>query len=139
MSEEQVITLTTQIVMEQEDDEALARLTRQLRREMLQFDVRSVEFVSTDSDTPGKKGIDMVLIGWLTITLAPIVLPKVLEFLHDWAFHYQNQRIKIRFQATKESAIEVEVPATLPQEELRSWINTVIGAVTERQIKGKSK
>jgi hypothetical protein len=74
--------------------EELDRLTTSLRAELLQTDVQSVRRVSHKQAPPGSKG-DPLTIGWLAVTLTPIVATKVFDVLADWVKRANNRTIKV--------------------------------------------
>ena len=74
--------------------EELDRLTTSLRTELLQTDVQSVRRVSHEQAPPGSKG-DPLTIGWLAVTLTPIVATKVFDVLADWVKRANNRTIKV--------------------------------------------
>ena len=62
------------------DARELDELTRNLGNELRQVEVHSVERVSEGAAPPGSKG-DPFTIGWLAVTLTPIVANKVFDIL----------------------------------------------------------
>ena len=83
--------------------------------------------------------IDPVLLGVLAVGVGPIVLTKVLEFLHAWAMRREGRVVKIRIQAGPDSSLEVEVPAIMPRSEVKTWINTVSEALNEKRKKAGNR
>jgi hypothetical protein len=76
------------------DARALDDLTRGLSNELRQAEVHSVERISEGDAPPGSKG-DPFTIGWLVVTLTPIVAAKVFDILVDWAKRGHGRTIKV--------------------------------------------
>jgi hypothetical protein len=76
------------------DARELDDLTRNLSNELRQVEVHSVERISKDEAQPGSKG-DPFTIGWLAVTLTPIVAKKVLDVLADWTKRKNNRTVKV--------------------------------------------
>jgi len=66
------------------DDEELARLTGQLRAQLLDLDVDSVDSVATEDQPAGAKGLEAV-IGWLAVRLGKEGLRTVISTVVAWA------------------------------------------------------
>jgi hypothetical protein len=66
------------------DLEELARLTAQLRDDLLQLDVENVELVRGGNAPPGSKVADPITIGAVVITLAPTLIQSVVGLVQTW-------------------------------------------------------
>jgi len=62
------------------DAQEVERLTAQLRRSLLDLDVRAVERVRIDESPPGAEPADAVALGALAVTLVPAVLQAVVKW-----------------------------------------------------------
>jgi hypothetical protein len=105
--------------------EELDRLTRQLRDEILELEVESVEPVKGAPAPEGTKGVDPMILGALAVTVGPTVLTKFLEFLHAWAMRREDRTVKLKIQTEGGAMLEVEVPATMSPAEVKQWINSL--------------
>jgi hypothetical protein len=66
------------------DREELARLTGQLRSQLLELDVDRVELVRGGKAPPGSKVADPVTIGAIIVTLAPAMIQAVIALVQNW-------------------------------------------------------
>jgi hypothetical protein len=79
-----------------QSDEDLDRMTRQLLRELKNFDLESVQLKSGDGVPAGAKGIGAATAGSIAISLAPALLPKLVEFLQAWILQGRGRTIKFK-------------------------------------------
>lgn len=114
------------------DAEELDQLTRQLRDEMQELDVESVELVKGEAVPEGAKVIEVVTLGSLAVSVLPSIIPKLIEFLQNWLMRGENRRIKIKTQVGDRS-VELEYsPAAMSQTELKNLVDTLTGALTQK-------
>jgi hypothetical protein len=66
------------------DDEELSELTQQLRAQLLELDVDSVDLVAGTSAPGGAKGLE-TLIGWLAVRFGTEGLRTVIAAVAGWA------------------------------------------------------
>ena len=66
------------------DDQELAQLTGQLRRHLLELDVKSVETVRSMEVPAGAKPGEVIALGMLAVQLVPQLLPAVITVLTEW-------------------------------------------------------
>jgi hypothetical protein len=76
------------------DAQELDELTRGLGNELRQIEVQSVERLSEGEAPAGSKG-DPFTIGWLAVTLTPIVITKVFDILVDWTKRAHGRTIRV--------------------------------------------
>lgn len=110
-------------------DDDLDMTTRQLYSELQDLDLESVALVKQDSAPQGAKLGDPVLLGTLAVAVGPLVLSKLLEFLHAWAMRGEGRTIRIKIELADRS-LEAEVPATMSRTEVQIWINGLREALT---------
>lgn len=103
--------------------EELDRLTRQLRDEILEIEVESVELVKGPQAPEGTKSVDPVILGTLIVAVGPTVLTKFLEFLHAWEMRREDHTVKLKIQTADGAMVEVEVPETMSPAEIKERIN----------------
>ena len=68
---------------------------RRLRQQLREFDVDSVELGRGGSIPAGAKAGEVVALGTVLLTLAPAVLPKVIDFLQAWILRGSGRSVKI--------------------------------------------
>ncbi len=130
-----VANLTLQIIEKGQgaDADELDRLTRQLRGELQELDLESVDLVRDKSAPQGTKSAEVVTLGALAMAVLPNALPKLIEFLNGWLTRGENRKIKIKSQVGDRS-VEVEYsPKAMAQTELKSLVDTLTGALTEKK------
>jgi hypothetical protein len=104
------------------DARELDELTRGLSNELRQIEVRSVDRLSEGEAPPGSKG-DPFTIGWLLVTLTPIVATKVFDVLVDWAKRAHGRTIKVTIG---QNTIELPGATSKEREELLNrWLSEV--------------
>ncbi|MFJ9870196.1 hypothetical protein [Streptomyces sp. NPDC101165] len=78
------------------DAEELDALGRQLRRQLLELDVDDVRAARSGTDIPfGAKPGELIAAGALVVSLAPVVLPAVLQLLDTWMQNRPVHSIKV--------------------------------------------
>jgi hypothetical protein len=101
---------------EQVDDE-----TRELYGELLEVELASVELANNQMPPEKTKAIDSVLLGTIAISVAPIMITKLLEFLLAWAMRREGRVVKLKMQS-KTNSVEIEMPMTMSPDDLKIWI-----------------
>jgi hypothetical protein len=66
------------------DADGVADLTAELRREVLDTDVDSVELVAAGEAPEGAKSSTLVAVGALAVTLAPTVMESLMGVIASW-------------------------------------------------------
>ncbi len=113
------------------DNEELEQLARQLRDEIWDMDVESVETVKAGLVPEGAKSVEAVTWGALAVTALPAAIPNLIAFLQAWAMRSQNRTVKIKTQIGERS-IEVEYnPKIMSQDELRQLATTLSSALSQ--------
>ncbi|MBN1148997.1 MAG: hypothetical protein JXA78_17195 [Anaerolineales bacterium] len=127
MSNESALTIQVQLGLPSGDEQQLDLAARQLRGELLELELDSVELASGGAAPQGVKGLEMdpALLGALVVSLGPLALDKLLGFLHDWAMRRQGRSVKIKIQTAEGAAVEVEVPETMEPAQVQAWIEMV--------------
>ena len=100
---ENVSTLVVELSVEGGDPVELDELTRQLRAEMNELEVESVEEVSAGQAPSGTKAVDMAAIGQLAVTLAPSLVPPLFELLKSWVERKPSTPVKITVKSGRKS------------------------------------
>ena len=133
-TDSKILNLTLYVdVGEDADADELDRLTRQLRAEMQELEVESVELVKEDSVPDGAKPAEAVTLGALAVAILPSIVPKVIEFLQAWSMRTENRAVKVKTQIGDRS-LEVEYsPTTMSQDELKHLVETLTDALTPEE------
>jgi hypothetical protein len=69
--------------------------TDQLRDELEDLDVKSVDIVRKEKLDPNAKGIEMFVLGNLIIKLAPVILPSLIQALNSWLSRHKGRTLKL--------------------------------------------
>ena len=92
------------------DEQETSELTQQLRKELLECEVESVEPVYAGELRAGAKG-DPVTLGALAVSLAPIVLEGMIKTIQDWLLRHRNVTITVESGDEKVSVTGDPSPA----------------------------
>ena len=101
------------------DAERLDQLTRRLMRGLRDLGVESVERPPGEAAPEAAKG-DPFTLGALALALVPALLPKLVEFLRDWAMRGENRTVKIKTPAGLE--VEFTLEGDLTETDLLSLV-----------------
>jgi len=115
------------------DDERLDQLTRQLRNELQELDVESVELLKEGATPEGTKSVEAVTLGALAVAVLPTAIPQLIAFLQSWLMRGEDRRIKIKTQVADRSLELDYSPSTISPTELKDLVDTL----TEALAKGK--
>jgi hypothetical protein len=77
------------------DAEELARLTGQLRSQLLELDVERVDLVRGGQAPPGSKVADPITLGAIIVTLAPTVIQAVIGLVQNWHKDHPVSSVKV--------------------------------------------
>lgn len=83
-----------------EDKEDLARLTQQLRQDLLELNVQSVSPVRSSAAPAGAKG-DPLSLGALAVTLAPVALTAMTNLLQSWLSRHERASVTLEAEGKK--------------------------------------
>lgn len=120
------------------DQEALKQITYNLRSEIQQIEVESVELISSQEMLKGMKSVSAVTFGSLLVSILPAVLPKLLDLLQNWLTRGENRKIKIKTQID-EQVLEAEfVPTAKSIEELKDIIHILQNDMAAEERKNNS-
>jgi hypothetical protein len=118
------ITLQLEGDREMHPDE-LDDATRQLRSELLDMQVESIDLVGKQEVPAGAKSAEAITLGTLAMTVLPVFVPKIMEFLQSWVARNDGKTIKVKTQAGDRS-IELEFShKAISQDELKTMIETL--------------
>lgn len=106
-----------------EDLDELDDATRSLRAELAELPIDAVSLATAGEVPAGAKAGDAVALGTLTLTLAPIVVPALIEFLKSWMARKEGRTIVIRKKlGDAETNVEIKGPLS----------ESAISAIVER-------
>jgi hypothetical protein len=118
---------TANVTLELDGDDAdeRARVAQGLLRALneLEFDVEAK--TATGQLPSGAKSGQALVFGQLLLALAPVVVPKLIEFLQAWCLRNREQRVRIK---TKIGDREVELefpPGGMPPADLQKLLKDV--------------
>jgi hypothetical protein len=124
---------TLQIDAGEFDPDRLDRITRQLRGELLDLEVESVDFVQRDNLPKGAKAAEAVTLGTLAVAVLPNFLPKLIEYLQSWTLRGEGRKVKVKTQVGDRS-IELEyIPEAMSQQELKTLVETLTDALSDKK------
>ncbi len=103
--------LLIELSLEGGDLSELDELTRQLRAEVAELNVDSIQQVSEGMAPKGTKAVDMAAIGQMAISLAPTVVPPLFDLLKSWVERKPSTPIKVRVKVGRKTA-EIEYDPT---------------------------
>jgi len=107
------------------DPAELDELTRQLKEEVEELNVDSVEDVSAGSAPAGTKAADLSALGQMVVTLAPTIVPPLFELIKSWVARKPSTPVKVRVRVGKKTA-EIEYdPTSMSAKDLEALIKTL--------------
>ena len=86
------------------DRAELDELTRQLRAEVEELNVDSVDEVSAGSAPEGTKAADFSAIGQMAVTLAPTIIPPLFDLLKSWVQRKPSTPVKVTVKVGRKTA-----------------------------------
>lgn len=101
---ENTTELLIEVSLEGGDAAELDDLTRQLRAEVEDLNVDSVEQVSMGAAPEGTKALDLAAIGQMAVTLAPAIVPPLFDLLKSWVERKPSTPVKVRVKVGKRTA-----------------------------------
>lgn len=114
---EHTTELLIELSLEGGDAAELDELARQLRTEVGELNVDSIEQVSAGVAPQGTKGVDLAAIGQMAVTLAPAVIPPLFDLLKSWIDRKPSTPVKVKVKVGKRTAqIEYDPTKTSPKE-----------------------
>jgi len=96
--------LFIELSLEDGDPAELDELTRQLRAELQDLEVDSVNRVSAGVPPAGTKAVDLAAVGQMMVTLAPAVVPPLFDLLKSWVERKPSTPVKVKVKVGKRTA-----------------------------------
>jgi hypothetical protein len=107
------------------DTAELDKLTRQLRAEVAELNVDSIQQVSKGVAPKGTKAVDVAAIGQMAITLAPTVIPPLFGLLKSWVDRKPSTPVKVTVRVGRKTAQIEYDPTRTSAKELELLIKTL--------------
>lgn len=107
------------------DRTELDELTRQLRAEVEELNVDSVEEVSAGPAPTGTKAADFSAIGQMAVTLAPTIIPPLFELLKSWVERKPSTPVKVTVRVGRKTAQIEYDPAHTSAKDLEALIKAL--------------
>ena len=117
--------LLIELSLEGGDSTELDELTRQLRAEVEELNVDSVEQVSIGPAPEGTKAVDFAAIGQMAVTLAPTIVPPLFELLKSWVERKPSTPVKIKVKVGRKTAQIEYDPAHTSAKDLEDIIKAL--------------
>jgi hypothetical protein len=103
------------------DPEELDRSTRRLRTELQDLSVDSVSLEPAGDLPAGAKAADAATLGALAVSLAPAVIPALIDLLKHWMGRKEGRTVVIRKRKGSAST-EIEIKAPLSESDLAALV-----------------
>ena len=126
---EHTTELLIELALEGGELAELDELTRQLRSEVGDLNVDSVEQISAGVAPPGTKAVDLAAIGQMAVTLAPAVIPPLFDLLKSWVDRKPSTPVKIKVKVGKRTAQIEYDPTRTSAKELEALIKALSKSV----------
>jgi hypothetical protein len=122
---EQEEQLLIAVELEGGDDAQVAQLSRELRSQITNLNVDAVEDVSLGQPPAGKKAADWVAIGQIAVTLAPVVVPPLVELIKSWVERKPSVPVKVTVKSGNKSATVAWDPTKTRAEDVDTILKTL--------------
>jgi len=103
--------LLIELSLEGGDATELDELARQLRAEVAELNVDSIQQISLGAAPAGTKAVDMAAIGQMAVSLAPAVVPPLFDLLKSWVQRKPSTPVKVKVKVGRKTA-EIEYDPT---------------------------
>ena len=117
--------LLIELSLEGGDSTELDELTRQLRAEVEELNVDSVEQVSVGPAPEGTKAVDLAAIGQMAVSLAPAIVPPLFELLKSWVERKPSTPVTIKVRVGRKTAQIEYDPAHTSAKDLEDIIKAL--------------
>ena len=96
--------LFIELSLEEGDTTELDELTRQLRTQVEELRVDSIEQVSAGIAPEGTKSAELSALGQMVVTLAPALIPSLFDLLKSWVGRKPATPVKVTVRVGKKTA-----------------------------------
>ena len=108
------------LVVKQEGEDSEAA-TQGLRSELQRLAIDQVSLAPTGPLPSGAKAVDPVTLGALAVSLAPVVIPPLIELLKSWMARKEGRSVVIR-KKVGDVSTEIEIKSPLSDESLAALV-----------------
>lgn len=117
--------LLIELSLDNGDSDELDELTRQLRREIEELNIDSVEQVSAGAAPEGTKALDYSAIGQMAVTLAPVIVPPLFDLLKSWVDRKPSTPVKVKVKVGRRTAQIEYDPTKTSAKDLETLLKTL--------------
>ena len=107
------------------NDAELDEFTRQLKAEVEDLHVDSVQQVSAGTAPDGTKAADFSAIGQMAVTLAPAIIPPLFGLLKSWVERKPSTPVKVKVKIGKRTAQIEYDPTRTSAKDLEALVKTL--------------
>ena len=138
ISETEPVRIVLQLnVGPEADNDRIDSMTRQLRDEIRELEVQSVELVKGPGASEGARAGEVAAIGELAVALIPGVLPPLIGLLRGWLDRHDTPKltpsVRIKTQVRGRS-VELEYsPGTMSAGELKEVTDTLMASLERKE------
>lgn len=132
---DEIITLTLLIDLgEGISLDLLFNTTQDLRSEIREVGVQSVELERSNTVPTGAMSPDAFTWGALAIAVLPTVVPALIDFFKGWKLRHAGSTITIKHQVG-EQIVEATLPSSMSEEQLSKYLDVL----KQQLLKDKGK
>jgi hypothetical protein len=100
------------LLLEDGDQVELSNLTHQLKLEIENLNIDSINDIPTEDIREGTKSVDWISIGNFAVTLTPIIIPPLFDLLKSWVNRSPSVPVKIKIKTGKNKTAQIEYDPT---------------------------
>ena len=117
--------LIIELSLEGGEPAELDELTRQLRTEVEELNIDSVEQISSGVAPEGTKAADFAAIGEMAVTLAPAIIPPLFDLLKSWVVRKPSTPVTVKVRVGKRIAQIEYDPTQTSAKDLEALIKSL--------------
>lgn len=117
--------LIISVSLNDDNQRELDELTHELRSEIEQLNVDSINKVFFGEAPEGTKTVDWISIGSISVTLAPTIIPPLFELLRSWIDRKPSTPVKIKVKVGKKTAQIEYDPINTSAEDLEALLKSL--------------
>ena len=114
-----------ELSLEGGDTNELDELTRQLRVQVEELNIDSVEQVSAGAAPQGTKSAELSEFGQMVVTIAPALIPSLFDLLKSWIGRKPATPVKVTVKVGKKTALIEYDPANTSAKDLDALIKNL--------------
>jgi hypothetical protein len=107
------------------EDAELDELSNQLKAEVSDLNVDSIEPVSLGTAPDGTKSAEYMAIGQMAVTLAPALIPPLFDLLKSWVERKPSTPVKIKVKVGKRTAQIEYDPTKTSEKDLEALVKSL--------------